>query len=394
MSADHEMKLESNRAGTVRSGPVLWFLMGQRQEAMKLLLWLPFLACSCAFHATKSPRIPVAFALSSTETVEDRLSDSRRATLAMEEWLRNTMPRASWDENVCHAQFGSSLRGLQWTGDSLDGRTTIVSIPAAKVIKVDDSSDDWDARLAMKLLEDMEKGDKSPVHPYIQHLTGASPASLPTAPHALRHWTPQQQQHLAASPAGMRLLELEEKQQQLWRRKYQTCGQAVSFPTFCWAMEAVHSRAFRGQAITQSSAAIALLAPVVTALVGYLYSASSPEPSLLVLGALAVVAVAPLAATREEQAVCLLPFIDSANHLHDADSQIQYDPRTDSYQLSVGPKCVDSDTKQLYISYGQRSDAELLLNYGFLPGLDVTDGSDSYITALADEYIRRSNSRE
>ena len=73
--------------------------------------------------------------------------------------------------------------------------------------------------------------------------------------------------------------------------------------------------------------------------------------------------------------VVLLPFIDSANHLEDADSEIRFDPLNGVFSLSVGPKCTVRENSgiQLYISYGPKSDGELLLNHGFMPDVPSPD---------------------
>lgn len=70
-----------------------------------------------------------------------------------------------------------------------------------------------------------------------------------TAPDSLRHWTPQQKSRLERSEKGKKLLEAENKQQEEWRQKYNSLGtlrKKMNYENFQWAMEAVHSRAFRG----------------------------------------------------------------------------------------------------------------------------------------------------
>ena len=65
----------------------------------------------------------------------------------------------------------------------------------------------------------------------------------------MRHWTPQQKSRLERSEKGKKLLEAENKQQDEWRQKHNSLGtlrDKISYENFQWAMEAVHSRAFRG----------------------------------------------------------------------------------------------------------------------------------------------------
>lgn len=71
-----------------------------------------------------------------------------------------------------------------------------------------------------------------------------------TAPDSLRHWTATQKRHLDKSETGTKLLEAESKQQDEWRQKYNSLSTTqrdkMTYGDFQWAMEAVHSRAFRG----------------------------------------------------------------------------------------------------------------------------------------------------
>ena len=88
----------------------------------------------------------------------------------------------------------------------------------------------------------------------------------------------------------------------------------------------------------------------------------------------------------------LLPLIDSANHLEEADSAIEYSPLTDSFDLKGGPKCLleeEDGKQQLYISYGKKSDRELLLNYGFLKGTSykVGENETERRKQLAEKFI-------
>lgn len=87
----------------------------------------------------------------------------------------------------------------------------------------------------------------------------------------------------------------------------------------------------------------------------------------------------------------MLPFIDCANHLEEADSRIEYDPVKRCFELNVGPSCLDNATQQLYISYGWKNDRELLLNYGFLPSLTVSDSESDYRRNLAEAFVERNS---
>jgi hypothetical protein len=116
---------------------------------------------------------------------------------------------------------------------------------------------------------------------------------------------------------------------------------------------------------------------------------------------LALIAASPVALTiiadqKGSKEAVMLPLIDSANHLQEADSVIEYDPAVDGFVLSLGRKCLvkeidgDSERAQACISYGIKTDSELLINYGFLRGLNNADESqDERRRRLADEFVRR-----
>jgi hypothetical protein len=121
---------------------------------------------------------------------------------------------------------------------------------------------------------------------------------------------------------------------------------------------------------------------------------------------LAVVAAAPVLLTmiankKGSKEAVMLPLIDSANHLQEADSVIEFDPSVDGFVLSLGRKCLvkevgeTGEKAQVCISYGLRGDSELLVNYGFLRGVNmdkvaVDDGERNVIRKqLAETYLSR-----
>lgn len=71
-----------------------------------------------------------------------------------------------------------------------------------------------------------------------------------TAPDSLRHWTDQQKSRLKESVKGKKLLTAANQQAEEWKRKYDSLSakekEMMTLENFQWAMEAVHSRAFRG----------------------------------------------------------------------------------------------------------------------------------------------------
>jgi hypothetical protein len=246
-----------------------------------------------------------------------------------------------------------------------------------------------------------------------------------TAPNALRHWKDYQKQWLNKSPAGVELLKTADRQELHWKSLYEQTTSTSSSPVrwtyseFVWAMEAVHSRAYCGSfgKVEDVGALVVTLAPmVVAALAGGAYWNSTPEPSNLVLGLLASLAMLGqwyMTAQQDDNTgrAVLLPLIDSANHIDTADSRIEYDPLRQVFSLTIGPKCLvptiqseDSAESanpppQVMVNYGRKTDTELMLNYGFLSGMpcsvvsrddDETD-LDAQRRWLAEEFLRRSN---
>ena len=304
---------------------------------------------------------------------------------------------------VRHDLFESSLRGLSLISNSnvtsQSGLAIVASIPDRLVLSTqydEEAENMWDAELAWKLCEELALKEKSAFSGYLSLLTfGTFDCSVPTAPHSIRHWTEDQKEILLDSVRGTKLLQLHEKQQKKWREKYEKfCslknGVSFDWETFSWAMEAVHSRAFKGIGGSSTSFLPKILAPIIAGIIGFEYSQSVVEANLIVLTALGILSLLPtfLGGLSSTQTVALLPVIDSANHLESADSEILYDPIQKVYQLKVGNYCIQHG--QLFISYGKKKDTELLLNYGFLPGVKIPhDDEDTIREVLAKAYIQQ-----
>lgn len=351
-----------------------------------------------------------------------------------ESWF-DSQTNAKRHPAIQHIFFGN-LRGLRWKSkDNKIPSRPVVKVPISIVLQSDmqlqpsDTSDAWDAQLASQLWSEFCLGDKSKIVGYCEFLTGgvrysdiADGAAPPnTAPNALRHWkhdTPEALSILAETAAGKKLIDMEQDQQTSWKKKYghliSTTGvQNITWEQFRWAMEVVHSRAFRGnfgcsdaaEANLLSTLAINAAPTVGAALAGWVYIQNNLYPDPVIIGALAIAAVIPvgmnvLSSSSTPPSAVLLPLVDSANHDENADSSIKYDPASKCFQLTVGPKCLakspvviasSKDDIQLSISYGKRKDSELLLNYGFLPSIPCADDSSVAVqrTALAEEFNRK-----
>ena len=150
-------------------------------------------------------------------------------------------------------------------------------------------------------------------------------------------------------------------------------------------MEAVHSRAFIGNfgdGTFLQRASSFLLPVAATAFASNYYLTDPVKTDDRITLLLGLIAFSPLALNyfnnvsgEGEMDAVLLPFIDSANHLQEARSNIEYDPVKGVFVLTIaGRNCLAEDNenakmRQLMISYGVKRDTELLLNYGFLPGV-------------------------
>lgn len=319
------------------------------------------------------------------------------------------------DVRIAHAVFGG-LRGLMWNGATSAATGSLASVPSSLVLQSDESLPNWDAILASKLWREVLKGQASPFYGYICLLTrgpsfevsSSTDDSVPrsTAPNALRHWTLEQRKLLSSEPSGQKLIDLDARQQDDWDLKYQGLA-AVDRPAtreqFRWAMEVVHSRAFRGFDQDLVSSLPGILAPVAAGLMGWAYlTSTTTNPNDAVLCGLGLVAVLPgilNLVSGGKNTVVLLPLIDSANHMESAGSSIEYNPLSNAFELSIQPDCVvpeEDGQQQLYISYGSKGDTELLLNYGFLPGVGSggADGDDEAAREtqrqqLAEAFIAR-----
>lgn len=364
-----------------------------------LILQLIFRSHSWAPSKLHTPRFSLGVA-----SVESADVDVLSGVSDFELWF-NKLENASCQRSISHAAFGR-LRGLSCGGTVGDGNESVMTIPKSVILSSSFAREDWDTDLAQKLWEQCQQGSQSFLSGYCSllfrgekiHSDYVPPSS---APNALRHWTKDQLGELSQSTKGGKLIRLKEEQDKKWRQKYNSIssGNSISWEQFEWCMEVVHSRAFRGNFGLSSMRTIAsAAAPLLAGLLGWLYIQGNIDYSDSVLLGLGALSVSPLlidAVSPDLGEVVLLPLIDSANHLEEADSKIEYDPVKGVFSLSVGPKCIVKGEKgegdsQLFISYGPKSDSELLLNYGFLPGVSSGNADNNEERDLmTKEFLRR-----
>jgi hypothetical protein len=351
------------------------------------------------------------------------------------------------DDRICSAIFPGPLRGVAAVEhETIRPNTKIATIPAQNVLIVDNyqnikndlslandrmdsiASADlamWDRDLAVLLwkeyLQVVQESKSvvklervSPLTGYIKYLCQQDEISLRKSsnynsrydekyvpvlpfqnvdinsfvpisltPHSVRRWKNEQKSFLAQYEAGQRLLQLQERQDMIWRMKYDSIRKGentkyknirMSYAQFEWAMEVVTSRAFCGLPVLTSdssqssisalilSALPGIISPVLAATVGYIYAISTVYPNENVLIALAFAGALPLLVTSAQSfysgvsditsekyknmdlSAVLLPIIDSANHDDDAarDTDISYNPFRHTFEWFIGPKSLIS----------------------------------------------------
>lgn len=348
-----------------------------------------------------------------------------------EEWFSANSSSGAEANSIKHALFHSdSLRGLEFTSTKSSDLSKVAVVPRSLVLSAPFSDDDdeeggrsWDTNLSLKLWQECQKGKDSKYYGYTALLTRGenlinSQSPYPsTAPDSLRHWTSDEKAMLEKSENGKKLLDFEQKQQKEWRQKYNSLSTSetenMSYEDFQWAMEAVHSRAFRGDfgALDGGEGGplrkiASLLLPFSALAFGVFYAIDPTMGKAQYFLPLSIVAAAPVVLTiiadqKGSKEAVLLPLIDSANHLEEADSVIEYDDG--KFVLSLGRKCLVKEVDegreraQVCISYGVRKDSELLLNYGFMRGVtmdgvktgDECDDRSEIRKRLADAFLER-----
>jgi len=319
----------------------------------------------------------------------------------------------------------SNGRGLECIAkrDIVEDGKPIITLPKDLVLqstmvsdkeKLESIIDDWDVSLTMQLLRECKLGENSVLYGYCSLLTrgqdfnAVKPCPPSTASDALRNWPDDEKEILTESKRGIRLLRIEEKQNKEWVEKYNALSSEdrgeFSFEQFQWAMEAVHSRAFKGDFTGQdpTKELSKTLVPFAAGAFALNYIRSGPfgsDDNITFL--LLFLACAPVVLNFLSENVLggkmdavLLPFIDSANHRGNANSNIEFDPLKGAFTVSVeGSNCIikDGDKQQFYISYGDKRDTELLLNYGFLNDFNSNyENQEERRRALAKTFNARS----
>lgn len=296
---------------------------------------------------------------------------------------------------------GQSMRGLGAASPSattLPTSTPLVTLPRRATLAASASQplpaelrewglaeSAWDMgnsgeKLALKLLHAMallrrgrrlDAGPAGALDGYI--------AQLPESVETPLFWSEAEVALLADPRLAARVDKQRERWGALWRALESSSPAAASTTSreeLERALACVFSRAFGGKfggsglsrALLAAQGALAALAGAWLVADPLQHGASSAAVLVAGLGA-----AAALEATAAAELV-LLPVIDTANHRSNARSTIAYNALSDALELSFeeGEEgsgkggIVDSASGQVFISYGERSNEELLLYFGFV----------------------------
>lgn len=370
---------------------------------------------NCVFVPKRSVRL--AAASSSADDADS--SSGEHAILGGVSKFERWFADVAKEQKAKHAAFQSgTLRGLEYSGKD---KRNILVVPDKLVLKTDYNrnkertvDENWDSNLSVLLLKECLQGEESELSGYCSLLcrgvdfnSVACPPS--TAPNALRHWTANQKARLRRSEVGEKLVKTAKRQMNRWSKKYEDLPDEdralITEEQFLWAMEAVNSRAFKGNYGGGNLNKLqSLTLPFLAAIAGLIFLLAADDDMADMIAqffGLLIIAPAALSLAEENKGpdaaqadAVLLPFIDSANHLEKAESTIEFNPVTGEFTLEIGRNCQvkeEDGQTQLYISYGPKTDRELLLNYGFLPGADKVkaESSDDDEDAMRDAQRKR-----
>lgn len=206
--------------------------------------------------------------------------------------------------------------------------------------------------------------------------------SLPRQLDTPLHWNPSAMQELQYKPMEVAV----QRQTSLWKEYYQTyvatstsTSNNISYEQFVWGCEMARSRAFSGyggNAFSPLSYAFLLL--LVTIYVGLnlgtLEQAANGAGIVLSVNILRDFVVPKLLRTNR-YVVC--PVIDMVNHQGtNHQCQVSFEYFQNSYSLTSDSSTNIAKGDQIYISYGARSNDQLLQYYGFV---ETNNPHDVYI---------------
>lgn len=218
----------------------------------------------------------------------------------------------------------------------------------------------WYVKMAILLLFEQSKGTSSRIYGYIEQL----PQSIDTPV----RWSEKELDEL--QDAGFK--ESVIKQKEDWSRLYQEFqdnlkGNKKTYEEFLWALENVRSRSFSGP-YAGSPIKDRLTMALVLAAGGAGYAAISHIPLESLLNAGISVAcfnlLYDLVLSSRLKWYAMCPIIDSLNHSGFVKSMIEYEYFKDTFVVSTDTNY--SKGCQIFISYGEKTNGQLLQYYGFV----------------------------
>ena len=218
----------------------------------------------------------------------------------------------------------------------------------------------WYVKMGLLMLAERRRGKSSRVSGYIDQL----PESMDTPV----RWSTGELEELQSE----KLKDAVGRQQAEWKRLYgelQSKGNCsgVSYDDFVWALENVRSRSFSGPyAGTPIKDRLTMGGLLAAVGLTYAFVAKIPTESILNAG----ISVAcfnllydlVLSSRLKWYAMC--PIIDSLNHSSRVASSIEYEYFKDTFVVSTESAYAEGD--QVFISYGEKTNEQLVQYYGFV----------------------------
>ena len=241
----------------------------------------------------------------------------------------------------------------------------------------------WYERLACWLLAEQRLGEASPVSGYMGYLPG--PNQFADAPLT---WNEEELTVLSYPPLAA---SIREQQQELLslhdalRKAGGALAASVSLDELRWAQQLVLSRAFTSTIATPLEVAKRAPPPppppispaVVTArmwfgglpLIGDMINEKPPPPPPPPLG--------------DGLDMAMMPMLDAFNHRSDASNACAYDGKRNAFVLTANARLREGE--QAYISYGAKTNDELLQLFGFT---EEENPYDNFLSIGLAEYLQ------
>lgn len=255
----------------------------------------------------------------------------------------------------------SPIRGLEATAPIAKGEV-VARVPRGQVLRVLEVERSWNCQLAAALLEAERSGKYAA---WIESLPRAYD-DLPV------NWG---DVDVYYEPLASALRRDKEKFQAavatLTRQGYDEARAK-------WALATVRTRSFAGPAeATEPRNRLFLALFVVWLAVGYVALGGNVENAASGVACAAVAAVVSDVASAREfdeaRQIVLAPGLDLANHRSGAPA-VEYEYFRDAYALAANADIKVGD--EVYTSYGDKPNADLLLNYGFV---EAENAHDTYV---------------